>query len=106
MSDTDTGELVEKTLEHEGGELRKFYSALAGLSPLEQQAIPHPAISDTTHKLIGVEVMWEAEFNPTCFVKGPQVFRGKLKIETGEIVLQLRELLRSDNRYDWYRPIT
>jgi transposase len=28
--DTDTGELVEKTLEHDGDELRKFYSALPG----------------------------------------------------------------------------
>jgi transposase len=30
MLDTDTGELVEKTLEHAGDEVRKFYSALAG----------------------------------------------------------------------------
>jgi hypothetical protein len=30
MLDTDTGELVEKTLEHDGDELRKFYSALPG----------------------------------------------------------------------------
>jgi transposase len=30
MLDTDTGELVEKTLEHEGDEVRKFYSALPG----------------------------------------------------------------------------
>lgn len=28
MLDTDTGELVEKTLEHERDGLRKFYSAL------------------------------------------------------------------------------
>ena len=28
MLDTDTGELVEKTLEHEGEGVRKFYSAL------------------------------------------------------------------------------
>jgi len=30
MLDTDTGEMVEKTLEHQGDELRKFYSALPG----------------------------------------------------------------------------
>ena len=30
MLDTDTGEFVEKTLEHEGEELRRFYSALPG----------------------------------------------------------------------------
>ena len=30
MLDTDTGELVEKTLGHEGDELRKFYAALPG----------------------------------------------------------------------------
>jgi len=30
MLDTDTGELVEKTLEHAGDEVRKFYSTLSG----------------------------------------------------------------------------
>jgi hypothetical protein len=30
MLDTETGELVEKTLEHDGDEVRKFYSALTG----------------------------------------------------------------------------
>jgi hypothetical protein len=28
--DTDTGEVIEKTLEHEGDEVREFYSALPG----------------------------------------------------------------------------
>jgi len=30
MLDTETGELIEKTLEHEGDEVRKFYSAVPG----------------------------------------------------------------------------
>jgi len=30
MLDTETGEVVEKSLEHDGDEVRKFYSALAG----------------------------------------------------------------------------
>jgi len=30
MWDTDTGEVVEKTLEHKAEEVREFYSALAG----------------------------------------------------------------------------
>ena len=30
MLDTDTGELVERRLEHEGGEARAFYAALSG----------------------------------------------------------------------------
>ena len=30
MLDTETGELLEKTLEHDGDEVRKFYSALPG----------------------------------------------------------------------------
>src|ERR1700756_5093554 len=30
MLDTDTGEVLEKTLEHEGDEVREFYSALPG----------------------------------------------------------------------------
>ena len=30
MLDTDTGEVIERTLEHEGDEVREFYSALPG----------------------------------------------------------------------------
>ena len=30
MLDTETGELVEKTLQHDGDEVRRFYSALPG----------------------------------------------------------------------------
>ena len=30
MLDTDTGEVIEKTLQHEGDEVREFYSALPG----------------------------------------------------------------------------
>ena len=30
MLDTDTGELVEKTLQHEAEQVREFYSALTG----------------------------------------------------------------------------
>jgi transposase len=30
MLDTETGELIEKTLKHDGDEVRKFYSALPG----------------------------------------------------------------------------
>jgi transposase len=30
MLDTDTGEVIEKTLKHEGDEVREFYSALPG----------------------------------------------------------------------------
>jgi hypothetical protein len=30
MLDTDTGELEEKTLEHQGETVREFYSALSG----------------------------------------------------------------------------
>jgi hypothetical protein len=42
MLNTDTGELVEKVLEHEGEEVRKFYAALpkpvlvGGLKPPDQ----------------------------------------------------------------------
>ena len=39
MLDTDSGELVEKTLQHDGEELRKFYSQL-----------PHPV-------LVGIEAV-------------------------------------------------
>ena len=30
MLDTDTGELIEKTIEHQGEQVREFYSALSG----------------------------------------------------------------------------
>jgi hypothetical protein len=49
----------------------------------EKNAIPHPAIPDCTNSLFGVEVIWEAEFDPTRFVQGLQVFRAELLTDYG-----------------------
>jgi hypothetical protein len=40
MLDTDTGEFVEKTLEHDGEELRKFYSGLSLFSTVIRKSAP------------------------------------------------------------------
>ena len=42
MFDTETGELVEKTLEHEGEEVREFYSALTGSGPGRDRSYADP----------------------------------------------------------------
>ncbi|MGB9244118.1 MAG: hypothetical protein WCC03_12250 [Candidatus Acidiferrales bacterium] len=44
MLDTDTGELEEKTLGHEGETVREFYSALSGpiLVGIEATGSMHP----------------------------------------------------------------
>ena len=57
MLDTDTGELIEKTLHHEGDEVREFYSALPGpvLVGIEATGMP-----DRTHSAVLVLVLHQS----------------------------------------------
>jgi hypothetical protein len=73
-------------------------NVLAGLSPLEQEAIPHPAIGDSTHPLFVVEVVRESQLDAAGLVEGFQLFGRKLKFQAGKIVLKLIYFARSDNR--------
>ena len=91
MLDTDSGELVEKTLQHDGEELRKFYSQL-----------PHPV-------LVGIEatgsMQWflelMEELGIECRVGDPAKIRAaeprKQKYDRRDAQLLLK--LLSENRF-------
>src|ERR1700733_7066988 len=72
---------------------------------LEQEAVPHTAIPDCTYHFFLVKMLREAEFNSTRVVQALQLLGGKFQIKTGEIVLELRYLPRSNDRDDWHRSM-
>ena len=65
---------------------------------LKEEAIPHTAISNCTSHFFLVNTLGESEFDSACFIERFQLFGGKLEIQTGEIVLELRYLPRSNDR--------
>src|SRR6202795_3788151 len=70
---------------------------------LEQQAIPHAAIPDSTNHFSLVNTLGETELDSACSIEGFQLFGGEFQIQTGEIVLELRYLPRSYDRDYWHR---
>src|ERR1700730_16475960 len=72
---------------------------------LEQQAIPHAAIPDSTNHFSLVNTLGESELVSACSVEGLQLFGGEFQIQTGEIVLELRYLPRSNDRDYWHRLV-
>src|SRR4030088_1305962 len=70
---------------------------------LEQEAIPHSAIPDCTNHFSLVNTLGESELDSACSIEGFQLFGGEFQIQTGEIVLELRYLPRSDDRDYWHR---
>src|SRR6266404_4931270 len=72
---------------------------------LEQQAIPHAAISSCTDHFSVVNTLRESELDSACSIEGFQLFGGELQIQTGEIVLELRYLPRSHDRDYWHRLV-
>src|SRR3984893_62104 len=70
---------------------------------LEQQAIPHAAIPDSTNHFSLVNTLGESELDSACSIEGLQLFGGEFQIQTGEIVLELRYLPRSNDRDYWHR---
>ena len=65
---------------------------------LEEEAIPHTAMSKCTSHFFLVNTLGESEFDSACFIERFQMFGGKLEIQTGEIALELRYLPRSNDR--------
>src|ERR1700730_286875 len=65
---------------------------------LEQQAIPHAAIPDSTNHFSLVNTLGESELDSACSIEGLQLFGGEFQIQTGEIVLELRYLPRPPDR--------
>ena len=70
---------------------------------LEQQAIPRAAIPNCTNHFSLVNTLRESRFDSACFIEGFQLFGGEFHIQTGEIVLELRYLPRSNDRDYWNR---
>src|SRR5258707_10780574 len=70
---------------------------------LEQQAIPRAAIPNCTDHFSVVNTLRESRFDSACSTEGFQLFGGEFQIETGEIVLELRYLPRSNDRDYWRR---
>jgi hypothetical protein len=56
---------------------------------LDQQAIPHAAIPDSTNHFSLVSTLWESEFDLARSIEGFQLFGGEFQIQTGEIVPEL-----------------
>src|ERR1700676_1558187 len=73
------------------------------LRVLKQQVIPRAAIPNFTNHLSVVNTLRESELDSACSVEGLQLFGGEFHIQTGEIVLELRYLPRSNNRDYWRR---
>ena len=70
---------------------------------LEQQAIPRAAVSNCTNHFSVVNTLRESGFDSACSIEGFQLFGGEFHIQTGEIILELRYLPRSNNRDYWHR---
>src|SRR3977135_1537138 len=73
--------------------------------PPEQQAIPRAAISNCTNHFSVVNTLRESRFDSACSIEGFQLFGGEFQIQTGEIVLELRYLPRSNDRDYWHRSM-
>jgi len=70
---------------------------------LKHEAVPHAAIPDSANHFSLVHTLWESEFDLACSIEGFQLFGGENEVQTGEIVLELRYLPRSDDRDYWRR---
>src|ERR1700738_3555698 len=78
-------------------------AATSQISPhLEQQAIPRAAIPNCTNHFSVVNTLRESGFDSACSIEGFQLFGGEFQIQTGEIVLELRYLPRSNDRDYWH----
>src|ERR1700721_3257909 len=69
---------------------------------LNQQAIPRAAVSNCTNHFSVVNTLRESGFDSACSIEGFQLFGGEFEIQTGEIVLELRYLPRSNDRDYWH----
>ncbi|MDQ1409620.1 MAG: hypothetical protein QOJ41_1355, partial [Acidobacteriaceae bacterium] len=58
-----------------------------------------------TNQFSPVNTLGESELDSACSVEGFQLFGGEFQIQTGEIVLELRYLPRSNDRDYWRRLV-
>jgi hypothetical protein len=73
---------------------------------LGQDLVAQTAINERPDQFFCIEIMREAEFDPACLVQRFQLVGGEHQVEACEVVLQLRELSRSDNGDDRHGSVT
>src|ERR1700720_359176 len=98
---------VGPSLEKQTGSLNAgtCITILPEVPHLEQQAIPRAPISYCTNHFSVVNTLRESRFDSACSIEGLQLFGGEFQIQTGEIVLELRYLPRSNDRDYWHRSM-
>src|ERR1700726_3161141 len=65
-------------------------------------AVPYAAIPGSTNHFSVVNTLGESELDSACSIEGFQLFGREFQIQTGEIVLELRYLPRSNDRDYWH----
>ena len=78
-------------------------SLLGQHSSIHHEAVPYAAIPGSTNHFSLVNTLGESELDSACSIEGFQLFGGEFQIQTGEIVLELRYLPRSNDRDYWHR---
>src|SRR6266852_3579744 len=78
------------------------YQRLRARIRLELQAIPHAAVPNCTNHFSLVDTLGESVLDSACSIEGFQLFGREFQIQTGEIVLELRYLPRSNDRDYWH----
>jgi hypothetical protein len=53
------------------------------LIALENEAVPHATIADSTNHFPLINTLWESEVDLACFIEGLQLFGGEFQIQTG-----------------------
>ena len=74
----------------------------AALKALKQEAILHAAIPNGTNHFSLVNTLGESGLDSACSIEGFQLLGGEFQIQTGEIVLELRYLPRSNDGDHWH----
>ena len=71
---------------------------LAVLLPSSHDLVSRAAIHSCTNHFFLVKSLGESEFDSACSIEALQLFGGEFQIQTGQIVLELRYLPRSNDR--------
>jgi len=71
----------------------------------DQESVPHPPISDGSSERFAVDAVRETQIDTAGFIKTFELLVGKFRIQTGQIVLELRKFPCSDDRDDWHGAV-
>ena len=70
---------------------------------LRNYPISKSPIDECPYHLVGVEVVWKSKLDLARFIQKIELFFGKRQCQTSDIVLQLVDFSRTNNRDDWDR---